>query len=369
MHETPDAAYAAHRLLRGLRIAVTAICASVMLTASLPRKLGVYHPLWPQAIAFGTLAALLLLELVLLARGRPWGRWWIPGIAVALGASTLSTWSLASEHVVSTANWGFGTTGWVLLVLLTGQRLELIVAFLGAHACVTILRVLVLGPSDPQSLLRLLAVSVGTIGFPLAAGIATAVLRDVAERAHAASLEAAAIRTEEELISRRHASRQDRSADIQKGVEPLLRQLADGTLATDDPEVRRECEFQAARMRRQFAETDLVADPLLHGLRQGADIAERRHVIVQLDTAGSWDEPPQQVRRALAEAPLWLLSTATSSASITVLGSDGELTVHVRVDGVVNPEDVPVPDLPEVTQRVFTDTNSTWIEVLWLTST
>ncbi|GAA1022883.1 hypothetical protein Aple_100430 [Acrocarpospora pleiomorpha] len=366
MIEEPDAGFATDRLLLGLRAAVTAICASVMASASLPRKLDVHQPLWPQVTAFGIMTVLLLVELVLLARRRPWGRWRIPALAVTLGASALATWSLAPHHVASTADWSFGTTGWVLLVLLSGQRLQAVLALLAAHATVTFMRVLVLGPSDLEFCLRLLAVSVGTIGFPVAAGVATAVLRDIAERAHAASLEAAEIRTAEELAAQVHETRRERFGEIHEAIEPILRALADGTLAISDPQVRRSCEFQAARMRRLFAETDLVADRLVHELRQGADVAERRGVMVQLEPVGSWPNPPLPVGRALAQAPMWLLSHASKAASISVIGAGGELAVHVTIDCPVRPEDVPEPDLPGVTQRVFTDTESTWIEVLWM---
>ena len=367
MAEEPDAETTTDQLLWGLRGAVTTICFAVMASASLPRKLDVYHPLWPQVVAFGVLTALLLVEIALLVRRRSWSRWRIPAIVMTLGASVLSTWSLAPEHVLTTADWSYGTTSWVLLVLLSGRRIGLILALIGAHASVTLLRIVVLGPNDAEILIRLLAVSVGTIGFPLAAGVATAVLRDIAAQAHAASRETAEIGIAEELAVQLHESRRERFGEIQDAIEPILCGLADGTLSTDDPGVRRSCEFQASRMRRLFAEADPVADPLVHELRHGVDIAERRGVIVQFDLVGSWPTPPLPVRRALADVSLWLLSKAVSAASVTLLGGDGELTVHVLVDGDAEPDDAP-DHLPEVTHRILVEPGTTWMEVQWLTT-
>ena len=39
-------------------------------------------------------------------------------------------------------------------------------------------------------------------------------------------------------------------------------------------------------MRRLFAETDMVTNPLLHELRHCADIADRKGVVVELDARG-----------------------------------------------------------------------------------
>src|SRR5688572_28928969 len=126
MSETPVMRSAADQLLTGLRIAVTTICAAVMATASLPRKLDVHHPLWTQVVAFGVLTAILLTEIVLLSRRRSWGRLRVPALAITLTASVLSTLSLAAENVTTTADWSFGTTGWVLLVLLSGPRVRVV---------------------------------------------------------------------------------------------------------------------------------------------------------------------------------------------------------------------------------------------------
>ena len=85
---------------------------------------------------------------------------------------------------------------------------------------------------------------------------------------------------------------------------------------------------------------------------------------VEFDTVGSWPTPPCQIRRALSGAPLWLLSTARSNASITIIGAEGELSVHVLVDG--DTEQVPVPALPEVDQRILLDGEMIWAEARWL---
>lgn len=47
------------RLLLGLRTGTLVIGAAVLLTASLFRNLGAYHPLWPQLVSFALLFALI----------------------------------------------------------------------------------------------------------------------------------------------------------------------------------------------------------------------------------------------------------------------------------------------------------------------
>lgn len=354
------------RLLYGLRIAVAAITATIMLTASLWRKLDAHDPVQTQLLAFGVLATILAVEGVLIVLHRSWSRrlrW--AAVVAALAASALSTWTLQAEHLTTATDWAFGTAAWFGVVLLLDRPLWWLVGFLALHEAFTVARVLAAGLTSEDVLLNLVAGSLGTIGYPLGAGIGAGLLRGVSRSAARALRETERIRTAEELSTRLHEHRQERFADLYRTTEPLLQGLADGYLDPADPRVQRTCAIEAARMRRLFAETDAVADPLLHELRHCADVADRRGVVVEFEARGSWTSPPLDVRRALTEAPVAVLSTAESSARVSVMGTPDLLSVSVVADSA--PCEVPSPGDAGVQVNVIEDGPIVWVEAQWPT--
>jgi hypothetical protein len=360
---TEHGAETARRLLLGMRTAVTCIAAAVVLTASLPRKAGIHDPLWPQLIAYGIVAGLLLVEVMLLIWRRSWGRLRVPALAAVMAASILATWTLDARYVTTSTDWSFGTTCWIAVILLLDRPLAQLVAFLTAHELVTVTRALVLGPSDADFFLNLVAGSVGTFGFPLACAIATTGLRGVARQAGEDVAEFYRIRTAAAVRSEAHARRQARMAELNVVAEPLLHGLATGSLSAADPAVQRDCAIEAARMRRFFAETDEVEDPLTHELLGCADVATRRGVIVEFDSAGAWPVPPLVVRRALTEAPIAVLASAATTARICVIGTPGSLVVSVSADG--GGWRVPEATTSGVGRRTITEDGMIWSESEW----
>lgn len=116
-------------------------------------------------------------------------------------------------------------------------------------------------------------------------------------------------------------------------------------------------------MRRLFAETDTVANPLLHELRHCAEIADRKGVEVELDARGQWPTPPVAVRRDLTDAALTALATAGSWARVTVVGGAGAVTVSVVAD-CAEPA-VASPASPDVRIEVFGNGGTVWMEAQW----
>ena len=116
-------------------------------------------------------------------------------------------------------------------------------------------------------------------------------------------------------------------------------------------------------MRRLFAETDVVAAPLMHELRHCVDIADRRGVLVELHTSGSWAEPPLDVRRALTDGPLAALATAASWARVTVVGTPDA----VAVTAVADSGRLELPPVRHPTVRVTTglDRQVFLVEAKW----
>jgi len=351
----------AQELLHGLRLAITTIAGTVLLTASLPRKLAAHDHLTPQLGAYATLLGLLAVEIVLLVRRRDWGRLRGPALGLTLAASILSTWTLRPEYLTTSTDWSFGTTGWIGVILLYNRPISLLAAFLVAHEAVTVARVLTL-PVDRDFVLNLVAGSVGTVGFPLACGLASVALRSIAALAERAQAETAAIRTADAVATARHAARQHRLALLDAAVEPLLQGLADGGRIPTDPAVQRDCAVEAARLRRMLAETDLSDDPLLHELRHGADVAERQGLLIEFETVGIWSAPSVEVRRALLDGPLAALSGARSWARVSVIGTGEALSVNVVADGTG-----PVAPSPrtDVEYLVVSEDDTTWIEARW----
>ena len=351
----------AQELLLGLRIAVVTIAAAVVLSASLPRKLGVHDSPAPQVAAYLALLVLLAVELVLLVRRREWGRLRLPALAVALAASLVSTWTLEPRFLTTATDWSFGTVGWLAVVLLFNRPLVELAVFLGLHEMVTVTRVLALPSPGRDFVLNLVAGSLGTVGFPLACGIASTALRGIALRAERASAEAAEIRNAEAVAGGLHRARHARLAQLDATAQPLLKGLAEGRLSPDDPAVRRLCLVEAARMRRLLAETDVVEDPVLHELRHGADVAERRGVLIEFTPVGSWPDPGLEVRRALLDGPMAVLATATTRARVSVIGTTESLSISVVADG----PGWTVPPHDEVETTIVVDEDTTWVESSW----
>jgi hypothetical protein len=151
---------------------------------------------------------------------------------------------------------------------------------------------------------------------------------------------------------------------VRRSVAPLLAGLADGTLDPADRGVRHACAVQASRLRRLFAETDDVAEPLLHELRACSYIADQRGVVVDLQTTGRLPRLDREARRALTEAPLLALAGAERHARITVLARSDEVAVSVLVDGT-GPAPAAAAEDPEVTVTVLDGGERRWVEARW----
>jgi hypothetical protein len=354
-------------LQHGLRIAVLAVAATVLLLPlSFVRHISTYEPLWPQLLAYGVLLAIVASEAVLLVRGRQWPslRWVV--LTGSFGAAILSRAYLPPGATVSAADWVFGALGWIGVILLLDRPLWYLILFLSLHEVTTFAKVVVTGPATKDVLLNLAAGSLGTIGYPLASGIAALALRRVAVTAERASRAAEDARTADAVEAEIHEHRQRRFADLYEAAGPLLRGIAERTVDLDAADIQHHCAVEAARMRRLFAETDAVPDRLVHELTQSADVATRKGVIVDFETRGSWPPAPLDVRRALTEPILTAMSTAVSEARITIVGTPGLLSVHVVADCAATPP--ASPDSSPVRVTSLREGNLTWVETQWTTS-
>lgn len=363
---TTDAERTSSQLQRGLRIAVLIVAVAIVFVLGLTnmlRHLDAYESVPAQSAALAMLGILLAGEALLLIRRRWWGRLRWAAIVVVLGASTLSYVTLPDSHTSTTVDWIFGAANWVGVVVLLDRPLRASAAFLLAHELTALLNLLLLDHPTRQALARFATGSVTVIGFPLCVAVGAAVLRGLSAAAAASQREIERVRVAEAVAAESHRRRQQRFGELSATTIPLLEGFADGSLLPEDPGVQRRCAIEAARMRRLFAETDTVANPLMHELRHCADVADRKGVVVELDARGTCPALPVAVRRDLTEAVLTVLATAVSRARVTVVAGADLLSVSVVADS--GEVELPRPVTPGVQIEALNNDDTLWMEVRW----
>ena len=354
------------QLQRGLRIAALILA---VLTVDVLGLINLLHGLeshtFPvaQFAAFAALTAVLGTEAVLVVRRRSWGTGHRLAIAVVLAASALSYLTLPDGKTSTTVDWLFGAANWAGAVVLLDRPFRTFLAFLMTHELLALVNLLAFHEVNRPALVRFMTGSVTVLGLPLLIAVVAAVLGGIATEAARAARELEQARTAEAATSAAHRRRTQRFAELNDTTVPLLTGLADGSLAPSDPVVQRRCAIEAARMRRLFAETDTVANPLLHELRHCAEIADRKGVEVELDARGQWPTPPVAVRRDLTDAALTALATAGSWARVTVVGSTDSVSVSVVADSAEHV--VPSPATPDVRIEIFGNGGTVWMEAQW----
>jgi hypothetical protein len=283
-----------------------------------------------QAAMWLVMALAIAAGSVLVLRGTP-GRG--PAWAVAVTALVASTAAAAASPAgqMLAVNWSWGTAGWTGVLVLLRRRFTELAWFLAAEA-LAILGVQVrdgLNRTDLAGFLALLAwstgaqvaVAAGVKALDAAAGQAAAAAR----REHAARERAA---TAEIIRAARHA----RWLTLQVSAVPLVAELAAGTADPGDAQVRIRCAVQAARLRRLLAESDEVPGSLVHELHASADVAERRGVTVEIETAGPLPQVPGPARRVITDAAIAILTAARSQARITLAAVASGIAVSFVAD-------------------------------------
>jgi hypothetical protein len=273
------------------------------------------------AIAAGALMVL---------RGEPgWRGAWAVAL-VALAASTAAAAASPAGHMLA-VNWAWGSAGWIGVLVLLRRRFSELAFFLAAEALAT-LGVQVWDGLHRLDLAGFLAVLAWSTGAQVAVAAGVRALDAAAGRAVAAArgehaaLERAA--TAEAIRVARHA----RWLALQESVVPLVAELAAGTADPGDPRVRTRCAVQAARLRRLLAEGDEVPGSLLHELHASADVAERRGVAVEIETAGALPPVPGPARRVITDAAIAVLTAARGQARITLAAVAGGIAVSFVAD-------------------------------------
>jgi hypothetical protein len=298
---------------------------------------------------------------VLVLRGAPgWRLAWVIAVT-ALAAGTAAAAASPAGQMLA-VNWAWGSAGWIGVLVLLRRRFAELACFLAALALATLGVLIAGGPhrADLAGFLALLAWSTGAqvavAAGVRALGVAAGQAATAARSEHAARERAATA----EII---RAARQARWLALQESAAPLVAELAAGTADPGDEQVRIRCAVQAARLRRLLAEGDEVPSALVHELHASADVAERRGVAVEIETAGVLPAVPGPARRVITDAAIAILTSAHSQARITLAAVTAGIAVSFVADtGAAVP-------LPAGTAGVLIDHQqdggTIWAEARW----
>jgi hypothetical protein len=299
---------------------------------------------------------------VALLRGRRRGRPWAGGFA-ALAVSAGVSLATPAHALITPANWGWGSVGWIGVLVLWDRRLRELVVFLAANAGVMLVGLVCRGVTDRASMAAYLMVIVGSVTVQLGFGAGSRLLVATGEWVSARSAEQTVEAVERARADAVHAARLHLGRAIHRDTLPLLRQLADGA-DPGDPAIRHRCAVSAARLRRLLLEARAGTQPLTVELRSCADIAARAGAVVDLEVHGRVPPLDEPVRQALTEPALAVLAAARTRARVTVTAVDGEVVVSVLSDA--ENAEVPGPSaVGAVTVNRYQVGEGLWIESRW----
>ncbi len=366
----------AEEFLRGLRIASLGITSVVLCLWFFPLALASTSAYRSATLEFSALAVLVVVNAIaalVVLRDRSWGRLRWPLLVTALAASMVATAAVQPADLIGAPHWSWKIFGWFAVLLLMDLPLRWFFAALGTQHALNAVQVVAMG-ADTPALVEMGVTGLLVTSWQSAVTLAAVQLRSSAGVARQISAEEERLRTLERVAEQLHDDRQARYADLTKSTAPLLAGLGSGELHPADPTVQRACLIEAARMRRLFAESDDVADPLEHEIHACVDVAERQGTSVQLSIRGARPSLPLDVRRALTEPVIAVLAGARSRARVTVVGVNDQVTLSVIADGARDTREAAPADgdrpgpggfegLVRTTRLVRDD--QLWLEVTW----
>jgi hypothetical protein len=250
--------------------------------------------------------------------------------AIAVAASTASAAASPAGQMLA-VNWAWGSAGWTCVLVLLRRRFTELGWFLGAVA-LGILGVQAWDGLHRADLAGFLAVLAWSTGAQVAIAAGVRALDAAADQAAAAAGSEAAARERATTAEIIRAARHARWLALQESAAPLVAELAAGIADPGDPQVRVRCAIQAARLRRLLAEGDEVPGSLVHELHASADVAERRGVAVEIETAGPLPPVPGPARRVITDAAIAILTAAHSQARVTLASVTAGIAVSFVAD-------------------------------------
>jgi hypothetical protein len=313
-----------------------------------------------QVAAWAVLSLIIVVGAVRLLAGNDRDTYAIPLATAVLAVNWFVSVTAPQDRLLET-DWAWGTTGWACVLLLLRRPLVESLLFLAADATVVGM-VLASGGISRTEAASFVTVLYASASIQLAVVVAARVLDGTARRAVQLTVARADADAKRLIAERVHAARQDRYRAIGADTRSLLAALAEGRASPEDAAVRTASAVAAARLRRLFAESDDVPDPLVHELRACADIAERRAVRVDIEAIGRLPEVPGATRRAFGEAAIDVLARARSHARITLSAEDDGVAVAIVADVV---DRAPPAAGAGIAVSHQYDENGIWVEARW----
>jgi hypothetical protein len=267
---------------------------------------------------------------VLVLRGALSGRQAWAVAVIVLAASTAAAAAAPAGQMLA-LNWAWGSAGWTGVLVLLRRRFGELACFLAA-AALGVLSVQLWDGLHRTDLAGFLAVFAWSTGAQVAVAAGVRALDVAADQAAAAARSEEAARVRAAAAEMIGIARHARWLALQESAVPLVAELAAGTADPGDPQVRVRCAVQAARLRRLLAEGDEVPGPLEHELHASADMAERRGVAVEIETAGPLPQVPGPARRVITDAAILILTAARSKARITLAAVAAGIAVSFVAD-------------------------------------
>lgn len=284
---------------------------------------------------------------------------WIQAV-LALAVTAVVVAACPPSSVIAPANWGWGSAGWLAVLVLWARPARELVTFQALNALVMLAGMLAKGVSDRVSLASYLTVIASSVALQLGLSLGVKALARMVDQVGARSRELTGAEAARAAAQAVHTARVERSRAVHQDTIRLLAELAAGADPTR-PAIRHRGSIAAARMRRLLAETADSEEPLLDELRACADIADRNGIVVELESHGRVPELSAQVRRALAEAPIAALTSAASYARVTVSGLEDEVIVSVVCDAPA----IELPISSGVTITRYKGGSEQWIDSRW----
>jgi hypothetical protein len=356
----------AARYARALDIAAVVAVAGWHLAGAGPllvAHLGSYPSDQFQIAAWCAIALIIAAGSVLLLRGsQSRGTGWALA-AAALAISTAVAATCPPDQMLAT-DWAWGTAGWVGVLVLLRRPLAELGVFLTLEGVATF-AVLTRDGLHRSTVAAFITVLAGSAGIQLAIAVAAGALNVPARQAADAATREADVTARRAVADRIRGARRARWLELRATAEPLLRGLATGTADPGDPATQRACAVEAARLRRLLAEGDDAPDPLIHELHACADVAQRRGVAVDIETAAVIPAVPPEGRRAITDLAIAVLVNAISQVRVTVTGTVNGVIVSLVSDSPAE------PDLPSSPAWLAVDSQrdeqSLWVEARWNT--
>lgn len=357
---------------------VVGAVAAIWQLAVLAQVIAYLHDYRQPAVVIGVWLGLLAAAAWLIPRVRAGGltaaeaAW---AIAIAVAAVALVGWERRLHGAGGPVDWSVVGSGWLLaLVAISRPPRAWICGAVLVFAVHAIFAIRVLGATT----LDLARLSVTAYSLVIIVAVFAAVRPVTAAYARLAARRSALLSqsaAERAVAAAIRADQSERLALLETEALPLLRGIADGTLAVTDGEVRQRCASYAATLRRALVDRAGDAGGLLAELAPVLSSARDRGTPAELQLVGDPGFPPPEVASATVAAVDGVLrALPPHPVTLTVLVDEEDVELFVTFD---QPPGA-VPDLARLNQSVpaaarwhaaveVGDTGAGCLEVRWRT--